>query len=148
MEPNLSTLLATASVTGVVVHQVLFKRVELDPHPLLIAISFLGAPPILAYILKTYTIQYANSSQSTAYILVGCFTCSLWISILTYRAFFHPLSNFPGPFPARLSKLWALTQAAKTHLKWYQVDAELHKQYGDYVRTGFEILISSFLVAG
>jgi hypothetical protein len=135
-EPKVVTLFLTAAFSGVLAHQTLFKRFEVDTHPVIIAVSFLGAPSIVGYVLKNYTVRHAPASQSTAYLLVGAFILSLWMSMFLYRAFFHPLAKFPGPFPAKISKLWALSQAAKTNLKWYQVDNELHQKYGDYVRTG------------
>lgn len=131
-----STLFGTAAFSGIISHQILFKRFEVDTHPLLIFVSFLGAPSIASYVLRNYTTRYEENASLIGFLLVVCYLVSLWISIIVYRAFFHPLGKFPGPFYGKLTKLWALSQAAKTHLKWYQVDTELHKKYGDYVRTG------------
>lgn len=129
-------LFSTASLSGILAHQAIFKRFEVDTHPVVIGVVFLGAPFAIAHGLKNYVPRYADSAQLIAFLIVGCFLLSLLTSILVYRALFHPLRDFPGPFSARLSKLWALTQAVKSYLKWYQVDAELHQKYGDYVRTG------------
>jgi len=135
-EPNLTTIFATAAVSGVIAHQILFRRVEVDTHPLLIFFFFLGAPLVVSFILQNYSTCYAEFARSLGFLLVATFLLSLGTSILVYRAFFHPLHKFPGPFRGKLTKLWALTQAAKTGLRWYHVDYELHKKYGDYVRTG------------
>jgi hypothetical protein len=137
-EPPLSVLFATTVLLGVSAHLFLFKRVEVDSQPLIIAGLFLGAPFFVSYILSHYSAQYAKHSLKTAFSLLGCFTSSLGSSILLYRAFFHRLGKFPGPFLAKLSKFWALRQTIRTGMKWYQVDVELHKQYGDYVRTGID----------
>jgi hypothetical protein len=131
-----TTLFAAAAISGVVAHLGFFKRVEVDTHPLLIAVAFLGAPFAIKQLLNSYFDQYAEITIGTSYLVVGCFLSSLWASMLIYRAFFHPLHEFPGPVPAKLSKIWALTQTIKTGMRWYQVDVALHQKYGDYVRTG------------
>lgn len=130
------TLFAIAALAGVVAHQAFFKLVEVDTHPLLIANAFLAAPYAVKYVLNGYVQQCPGLTIGTSFLLVGCSILSLWITMLIYRAFFHPLQKFPGPFTAKLSKFWALSQTAKSGLKWYQVDEALHKQFGDYVRTG------------
>jgi hypothetical protein len=131
-----TTLFAAAALSGVIAHHVFFKRVEVDTRPLLIAITFFSAPSALKYFLSSCSPQHAGITYGTSFVIVLCFVLSLWTSMLVYRAFFHPLDKFPGPFPAKFSKLWAFWQTAKTGMKWYQVDEALHKQYGDYVRTG------------
>jgi cytochrome P450 family 628 len=133
---EVTILFVAAVISGVVAHQCFFKRVEVDTHPLLIAIAFLGAPFAVRHVLRSYFQQYADITIGTSYLLVGCCLLSIWTSMFFYRAFFHPLNKYPGPFLAKLSKLWAFSQTAKTGLKWYQVDEALHKKYGDYVRTG------------
>ncbi|CAK7204871.1 hypothetical protein SEUCBS139899_007633 [Sporothrix eucalyptigena] len=56
-------------------------------------------------------------------------------SMLVYRAAFHRLSRFPGPFGARLSNLWITGKSIGKQDK-YLVIEDLHKKYGDVVRIG------------
>ncbi|KAK0644859.1 Tryprostatin B 6-hydroxylase [Lasiodiplodia hormozganensis] len=135
---GLLALVATASVSGVFAHQLFFRRVDVDNHPfLLLAASFALYLALAAFLQAQYA-QYTSilASHGVAFLLMSSFVTSIWASMLTYRAFFHPLSKFPGPFSARLSKFWAVRQALQSGLKWYKVDAALHEKYGDYVRTG------------
>ncbi|KAL2861147.1 uncharacterized protein BJX67DRAFT_314377 [Aspergillus lucknowensis] len=50
-----------------------------------------------------------------------------------YRAFFHPLRNFPGPPLAKLSALWPSRKNA-TDSKFHATVDALHEKYGDFVR--------------
>ncbi|KAH9889218.1 cytochrome P450 [Xylariomycetidae sp. FL2044] len=61
---------------------------------------------------------------------------SLTISILLYRVFFHRLTRlgFKGPWYARISKVWHVWAAR--HSRNFLVLDEIHKKYGDFVRTG------------
>jgi len=54
------------------------------------------------------------------------------IYITIYRIFFHPLRNVPGPFLARLSKLWLAWHVRKgqSHVHF----PKLHARYGPIVR--------------
>jgi hypothetical protein len=56
-------------------------------------------------------------------------------SILTYRAAFHRLNVFPGPFKARLSNLYVTALGLKKRHLYKEVQ-ELHRKYGDVVRIG------------
>ncbi|KAH7311563.1 benzoate 4-monooxygenase cytochrome P450 [Stachybotrys elegans] len=58
----------------------------------------------------------------------------LFCSILTYRLFFYPLCQFPGPRLAAVSKLWHVWKCRSSlgHL----VLEEWRQQYGPFVRTG------------
>ncbi|KAJ7822180.1 high nitrogen upregulated cytochrome P450 monooxygenase 2 [Mycena olivaceomarginata] len=60
---------------------------------------------------------------------------ALVASVLCYRLSpFHPLSKYPGPLFARLSKIWAIYQTCtgKNHVAFLN----LHRRYGPVVRTG------------
>ena len=63
------------------------------------------------------------------------FALSLAISMLVYRAFFHRLRRFPGPFAARLTRFWSVYKSSKD-LQYHLVLEELHKKHGDVVRVG------------
>lgn len=51
---------------------------------------------------------------------------------------FHPLAKFPGPLLARITNLWLayVVYTGKRHVKL----AQLHNQYGVFVRTGGSII--------
>lgn len=75
-------------------------------------------------------------SQSVPIIGEHCaaYLAGLWGSILLYRAFFHRLRGFPGPFAARLSQfyhLWCVRRFDR--YRWLD---GLHKKYGPVVRIG------------
>lgn len=63
------------------------------------------------------------------------FVVGMFGSILLYRAFFHRLHRFPGPFAAKLSRLYAMGNAMR-NLQAFKDTDELHKKYGDFVRVG------------
>lgn len=66
--------------------------------------------------------------------VAGAYAGALYTSMLIYRAFFHRLKNFPGPPLAKLSKFYHAYKVRNyQQCKWLH---ELHKQYGDFVRTG------------
>ena len=68
----------------------------------------LGVPGLLA-VLNTYVRSAAVSTPSASEILGTFFTyfATLLGSIAAYRISpFHPLARYPGPFIAKLSKLW------------------------------------------
>jgi hypothetical protein len=133
-----ATILATASVTGVALHLFFFKNVEVDKRPVSTAASFIAAYPLIFVILP----EISNEYDGVFWRLVvssltwWCLVISLFSSILIYRALFHPLKRFPGPFNARLSKFWTLKQVVESKLRWWKILDQLHEQYGDYVRTG------------
>ncbi|RYP50369.1 hypothetical protein DL769_010958 [Monosporascus sp. CRB-8-3] len=73
--------------------------------------------------------------EALCVIMYG-YVLGLMVSIAVYRIFFHRLTKagFPGPRLARVSKLWHVwaCRTSKNHRVLYN----LHKQYGDFVRTG------------
>ncbi|CZT12527.1 related to pisatin demethylase cytochrome P450 [Rhynchosporium graminicola] len=126
--PSTHIMLATAALLGVVAHLLLFNRIEVDTHPLLLLTTFCLSPVALQYTLST--------TRLLSVLLTTIFTATLFISIAIYRQFFHPLRSFPGRRLAKLTQLHSLTLTARSGLKWHQVVQSLHSQYGDYVRTG------------
>lgn len=71
---------------------------------------------------------------SHAHLVIASYILALFSSITIYRLFFHRLKHFPGPFLARITKLWHVWKAR--HRQNYLVLEALHHQYGDFVRTG------------
>ncbi|KAK2793068.1 hypothetical protein FQN52_002216 [Onygenales sp. PD_12] len=140
-EPKTSGLLpilATSAIAGSLLHQLFFKQVEVDKRPVSTAAASAGSYFLVVSLLKLLLGQ--NHGEIWPYLVgflawITAFS-SLWLNILVYRALFHPLNHFPGPFGAKLTKFWTLRKVLESKLRWYQVVDKLHAQYGDYVRTG------------
>jgi hypothetical protein len=139
LAPHLLTLLISGAACGFALHQFV-KRVEIDRYPLSILGVVVAVPFLLAFCLQHVGVQYARywTAYTVAVLVESSAVLSLWTNMLMYRAFFHPLKNFPGPFPARLSKLWSLGKVIESKIRWYRVVGNLKNKYGDYVRTGIE----------
>ncbi|KAI9645352.1 hypothetical protein NHQ30_006088 [Ciborinia camelliae] len=138
----MSTLYITAIAAGVFLHTIVKNR-EFDRHPFSILLVVIASHIVLSIIFQYHSDSDSDidtptfrEAQKLAFGLVSMAIVSLWMNILVYRAFFHPLRKFPGPFGARLSKFWSLGKVIESKFRWYQVVGELKEEYGDYVRTG------------
>lgn len=137
----MSTLLITAIAAGACFHNIVRNR-EFDRYPFSLLLVVIASHVVLTIILhydSNNDIVTLWQAQKLAFGLVSTVVVSLWTNILIYRAFFHPLRNFPGPFGARLSKFWSLGKVVESKVRWYQVVGELKEKYGDYVRTGMNV---------
>lgn len=119
--------MAVSFLYGIITHQRWFRRFELDRYPLQVAGVFVAFSVVLVKSLQSY---------SASFVAIATYLLGLCLSTLVHRALFQPLKRFPGPFAARLSKFWAIRQAAKTQGQWYKFSLQLHAEYGDYVRIG------------
>jgi hypothetical protein len=70
-----------------------------------------------------------------ASLFAGSFNTGLLASIVLYRLAFHRCRNFPGPVAAKLTRFYAASLSAK-NVQYYKELANMHAQYGDFVRTG------------
>lgn len=75
---------------------------------------------------------WTTTTAMTIYIL------ALATSMTVYRIFFHRLRHFPGPWKAGITKFWHVYHCA-TSQNHLLLD-RLHKEYGQFVRTGPEEL--------
>lgn len=67
---------------------------------------------------------------STFLLYYGIFAASTYLFV--YRPFLHPLAKIPGPWLARVTKLWFVWQVRKG--KCHLLFPALHKKYGPMVR--------------
>ncbi|PSS24952.1 hypothetical protein M430DRAFT_114266 [Amorphotheca resinae ATCC 22711] len=90
---------------------------------------------LLPALLSKFT--FTNAALAiVAYILY-----SILYQIVYYR-FFHPLSKFPGPFWASVTRLWVAYHNIKEDERFVEYD--LHKKYGPIIRiTPTLLLVSS-----
>ncbi|KAH8427329.1 uncharacterized protein LDX57_005043 [Aspergillus melleus] len=122
-----------AGVVGVASHAGYFRRGEHHLYPLryvkwhaLVFIAILVVARVAR--VPLYDSVKTAGGLSFAY-LIGLYT-----SLLVYRAHYHPLRSFPGPYGARLSGLWFSINLRDrpAFRKLY----ELHEEYGPVVRVG------------
>ncbi|KAK5991667.1 Cytochrome P450 monooxygenase notG [Cladobotryum mycophilum] len=131
---SLQRRLIASTVLAVALHHFVFKKGEWHLRaPLILSIWLLSYPFLFLAELTLGSKNFIGSGFN-AILTLGCFTTVTFVSIAIYRIFFHQLSSFPGPRLAKVSKLWHFAQCwdGKNHL----LLDDLHKKYGDFVRTG------------
>ncbi|KAL2256849.1 hypothetical protein VTK26DRAFT_1031 [Humicola hyalothermophila] len=127
--PSHITLVGIAS--GVLMHLAVFRRGEWDvasPSVFLCYFTVAAAGTLASHL--HFHVETPLIAIFFFFHAVGIFT-----SMLVYRAFFHRLSAFPGPFLARLSNFYITARSMKK-LQLFAETEKLHAQYGDYVRVG------------
>ena len=132
--------LGVGALAGVLMHLGFFIRGELHVHApqilLVHALSF-----VCSFVGGVYYGKWDHSAVFFNAIAISISYCvTLFTSITLYRLIFHRLARarFPGPIGARITKLWHVwaCRGSKNHL----VLAGLKRKYGDFVRTGEELV--------
>lgn len=122
---------------GVSLHNLVLKNGEWDLAVFKILTSAAAAPFALAlchmYLSGSGT-TFSSALWKSSY-LTGSLILGIYLSMIVYRAAFHRLKRFPGPFLARLSNFYITGVVFGTHQEFVELD-KLHKRYGDVVRIG------------
>lgn len=121
-------------LSGIAVHLAV-RPFEIDSNALRLILTY---PLILAAVFFQLHLNHALHSTDSFIrtLAIACsFNTGLFASILIYRGRFHRLHRFPGPLLAKLSRLYALKNAALTK-KSHIALQRLHGEYGDFVRVG------------
>ena len=125
-----------AASLGVAAHLLLFRVGEWDLAGINLVLSFAALDLALAGTLfVTGEAQSTWQALSTSSTLVSWIILGIFASQLVYRAAFHRLHKFPGPFAARLSALHSVYLHAKSGHLHHEIRA-LHAKYGDVIRVG------------
>ncbi|KAF4446983.1 hypothetical protein F53441_9454 [Fusarium austroafricanum] len=126
---------AACSVLGVLVHILVLRKGEWN----LWSTKFIRSWAIYEISLPFFLIHAWNFPFWDAIWITnawfGSFITGMTSSILIYRAFFHRLRHFPGPFLARLSNLY-ITYLTVDQEHLYLELQQMHQKYGDIVRIG------------
>lgn len=93
----------------------------------------------LAAALSVYS-HGVVSGLCAANAICWSYLAGVFASTAIYRVWFHRLSRFPGPFPAKVSKLHGMWRAR--HLNAHNDVVAYHEKYGDFVRTGAFAVVS------
>ena len=95
----------SSALLGVLLHQAI-RNLEVDSQGWEMSFTYLGALVLLfAGLVTTSGLSIMHALLHT-WLAGSAFLFGLYGSILLYRAFFHRLCHFPGPFTARLSNLY------------------------------------------
>ena len=126
--------MGVAAGAGVFSHLVYFIRGEHHKHTLqLLQIAFIAIPIYVLIFTRLVNLSFGQASQ-LAIATHGSYLFALWTSMITYRAFFHRLHRFPGPWYLKLSKFSAFI--ALRRLDSFRKVRIWHQKYGNFVRTG------------
>lgn len=135
LRSSATTTAGVSALAGVLSHHIVFRPYEIDGAAWDLVFTYVG-------LFLSLCIAYAQiagfgffASLCRTLLVATTYNVSLTGSILVYRAFFHRLRPFPGPFNARLSRFYAFHEATKT-IRGCEDIQELHEQYGDFVRVG------------
>ncbi|CAI6065999.1 unnamed protein product [Clonostachys chloroleuca] len=129
---------ATAGVSAllaVLSHHVVFRPYEIDGAAWELVFGYIGSCVALFFLYILVAGYSFLTAVGRTLLVSSSYNVTLLISILVYRAFFHRLRGFPGPFNARLSRFYAFSKVAKT-VRGCEDVQKLHAQYGDFVRIG------------
>lgn len=138
-------LLATfCAVAGVVSHSAYWSRHEFDAQ---VPIIVLGAV-LIHFALTIFFFRESSFLASSLYanLLETSYLLALFASITFYRLFRHPLQHFNGPYWARLTTWWKVKHIAKEG-PHYALVGKLHRQYGDVVRTGMQLIWNTIAIS-
>jgi len=124
-----------AAASGIASHLFVFIHGERHTQGLRI----LGGLFVSTLIASIYFNQSRRLSVKEAValssLLIATYVVAIWTSMAIYRIFFHRLNKFPGPFLAKVTKLYhALYLDSK--LRNCDEIKKLHEEYGDIVRIG------------
>lgn len=135
VEASTPLLCAYAAAAGALSHWTYFLHGEHHlSAPYLLRIAVL-IPIVTSMYLWKYTVLDAVQAITLTTQLAASYYAALYTSIILYRVFFHRLRKFPGPFAARVTKLWHVLKLAPNSRNYMELNS-LREKYGDYVRTG------------
>ncbi|PYI01307.1 cytochrome P450 [Aspergillus sclerotiicarbonarius CBS 121057] len=127
-------LQAGAFVLGLLVHGVYFRSGEHHLYPIRYTYAYGGLAALIVAIFYCFQQVPIFRASVNSLGLISTHLLGLYCSLFLYRAFLHPLRQFPGPIGARLFGFWL--PAKLLYRPLYQVLEELHRTYGPFVRIG------------
>lgn len=129
-----TTLVVVSFLLGLTTHQVI-RPFEIERKAWTLLFLYFGILSLLFVGLTQWGGFPVLISLIRTTLFAATFNIGLGSSIVLYRAFFHRLHHFPGPFLAKLTRFYAMSKVA-TKLQANVDIQKLHEKYGDFVRVG------------
>ncbi|KXJ89515.1 putative cytochrome P450 [Microdochium bolleyi] len=122
------------TILGVLCHALFLRAYEVEQfmYTLLCNSAFLTVSVFAAYLSQHWTVSGAVVQTAA---ITGSFWTGVFTSMAVYRAWFHPLRKFPGPWGAKISRFWSARRAARK-VQYYKEVESMHETHGDFIRTG------------
>lgn len=130
------TKLGFAAVAGIASHNIIFIHGEWHMQAAKVLCMYLIIAATIIIEESSFGVTRPGSSMGRALQIICTYCMSLFISMVLYRTLFHRLRKFPGPSGAAISKFWHVVKCLRSSSQNHLILDELHKQYGDFVRTG------------
>lgn len=121
-------------LSGIAMHLAI-RPFEIDTHTLEVVSIYIVTLIAGFLALLLHSGLDVAGSLTTTFLVTSAFNTGLFTSLLVYRAFFHRLHRFPGPFLSKLTRFRALKVALQTKQTHLAIE-KIHDQYGDFVRVG------------
>lgn len=134
-------LAALSAGLGAASHLTYFIHGEHHNSAPSLAVMTFAIPSLIFSVQLIYINDPVSQAAKTTTLMASSFFTALWSSMILYRLFFHRLKKFPGPFMAKVSKLYHMLLLGKSDN--YLLLDRWHQKYGDFVRTG-KITITGF----
>ncbi|KAM7196765.1 Tryprostatin B 6-hydroxylase [Naviculisporaceae sp. PSN 640] len=122
---DLSQQCLFSATLGLLVHTLYFIRGYHDQHALSIFLVH-----TFAYLTLTFFLPFLSATAIFLSYLTALFT-----SMTLYRLFFHPLRKFPGPFIAKITRLYMPFTNINGRMHHIQ-NSNFHKYNSDIIRIG------------
>lgn len=127
--------LAASFALGAALQQALLRHGEWDNYSFKLIVGAATVETLLSLFVHIRFSEPPVDAFQHALCWTVAAIAGIYVSMLLYRAFFHRLRSFPGPFPARLSTFY-MTWLSGRRGQVYEDVRALHTKYGDYVRVG------------
>jgi hypothetical protein len=135
---NLPLLGVLSAGLGVLSHLTYFIRGEHHESAPTLALLCVIVPALLFMGQVVYLKFDTDQAVLTTTVIYGGYFSALWTSMVVYRVFFHRLNKFPGPFMAKVSKIYHTVLVVRTMDNYLLLD-KWHQEYGAFVRTGEQL---------
>lgn len=133
---------AIAASCGVLSHLTYFIRGEHHKQAILFFKLAVLLPSTICVLLVHFTPFTVNQGARLTGSITATYLGALWGSMIFYRSFFHRLHHFPGPWLAKVSKLYHFFSILR--LDSYRKLEGWHRKYGPVVRIGELLSVFAF----
>ena len=122
---------------GILSHLTYFIHGKHHESAPILALLCVIVPALLSTVQVVYMNVDTDQATLTTTVLYMSYFSALGTSMIIYRLFFHRLKKFPGPFSAKVSKLYHTALVIRPMDNYLLLDRWHQKYRAEYLRPGF-----------